>query len=289
MGPQIVWLEGEGVDLAEVGPRAQLLARLRTSGLAVPRAFVLGRTLIHRIVSDRKSAESPTSPPLKIPTALQHEVAEAVRALGGAFAIRRSPFEAGHLTAENLTDTRGGRPERETYLHLLDVADAVEAVRRIWAAALSGKSPPRVAIVVQRFIVPEISAILRRDRHDPGLLHVISSLGVGDLLAAGLVVPDRHTLRVCDGSIQSSILGRKAQMSVPRQDGGLLRVPVPAASARRMALDATALADTCRLFLEAEEAAGPLQQISVAFAGAKTFITTAVPAAPPSEEPLHLG
>src|SRR5262249_38524004 len=136
----------------------------------------------------------------------------------------------------------GGRPERETYLHLTDAAEVHEAVRRIWGAGLAGTAPATIAGVVQKFILPEVCAVVRREPPDASLLQAQSSLGIGDLLAAGLVVPDRHTIRDGDGSVVSSTLGRKAQMSVPRPDGGLVRVPVPAASARLLALDEAKLA-----------------------------------------------
>src|SRR6266568_4808816 len=59
--------------------------------------------------------------------ALHREVADALRALGGSCAIRRSPLEKGPKSSGSWQAVTGGRPERETYLHLTDVAEVSEA------------------------------------------------------------------------------------------------------------------------------------------------------------------
>ncbi|WP_410967266.1 hypothetical protein, partial [Salmonella sp. SAL4436] len=81
-------------------------------------------------------------------------ISSALRNLGGAAAIRRSPLDDPNEFAE-APITRGGKPERETYLHLADIAGVIEAVRRIWGGGLALSSPAPVAIIVQRFIAPE--------------------------------------------------------------------------------------------------------------------------------------
>jgi hypothetical protein len=219
---------------------------------------------------------------------VQKEIAAALQALGGSVAIRRSPLGVNQQSGV-WQAVSGGRPERETYLHLTDVAEIHEAVRRIWGSGAGGASPIPVAIVVQRFVQPEVSASARRDPADADLLHVQSTLGIGDLLAAGLVVPDRHTIRRDDGSILSSALGRKAQMSVPRPDGGLVRVPVPAHSARRLAVDEEQLVALASTWRAAEEVLGPLVQIALSWTGGRWYVTSAVEAQRGAEEGILLG
>jgi hypothetical protein len=281
---QVVWLEGMGVEPSEVGARAAALARLRAEGLAVPRAFALGRSLYGLLNALIRRDELGTIS--KLPPQFHAQLAEGLRALGGSCAIRRSPLDKGARSSGSWQTITGGRPERETYLHLTDVADVAEAVRRIW----TGQNVLSVmAIIVQRFIVPEVCAVVRRDRADDDVLHVQSTLGVGDLLAAGLVVPDRHTLRKRDGSVLASALGRKAQMSVPRPDGGVIRVPVPARAARQLAVDEPKLLAMAEAFRAAETAVGPLSSLALAWSGGRWFVTSAVPAQPEILEGVMLG
>ena len=241
--------------------------------MPTPRAFTLGRTLYSRFQQYMLNARD-SSPIIggKLPPDTVQAILNALKELEGAWAIRRSSLD-GDAAAAFPT---GGRPERETFLHLVDSSEVIEAVRRIWGASLVAAAPVTHAIVVQRFIQPEASALVRRGP-ELGTIVVQSSLGVGDLLAAGLVVPDRHVLRIADGEILSSTLGRKAQMSVPRQDGGLIRVPVPVRSTRRMTLEEAMLAEIASLWRRCEEHCGALGWMSAAIAAGRSWVTTAVP------------
>ena len=170
MGAQIVWLDGTGgVEPGEVGARAAALERLKAQGLLVPRTFVLGRGLFQEFTTlARKQAAMHV--PVKLPPEVHREITGALRTLGGSFAIRRSPLEgppeaSAHPPQEPswLTTTMGGRPERETYLHLTDAAEVAEAVRRIWGTGvLTAPASPPVAICVQRFMVPDVCAAVTR-------------------------------------------------------------------------------------------------------------------------------
>jgi phosphoenolpyruvate synthase/pyruvate phosphate dikinase len=290
----ILWLDGPGAgvdrdrgpELREIGARAVALSRLRASGVPVPRGFVLGRTLFNEFTAQLHRELHPAPPKLSPP--VLKEIAAAVQALGGAVAIRRSPLGA-NQTSGVWQAVSGGRPERETYLNLTDAAEVHEAVRRIWGSGHGGSSPIPVAIVVQRFVQPDVSAMARRDPADADLLHVQSTLGVGDLLAAGLVVPDKHTIRCCDGSVLAAALGRKAQMSVARQDGGVVRVPVPAAAARSLALDGEKVASLASTWRSAEGALGPLAQVAMAWTNARWYVTSVIEAGRAAGEGMLLG
>jgi phosphoenolpyruvate synthase/pyruvate phosphate dikinase len=288
---QIVWLEAAGVEPDEIGVRASALARLRRAGIAVPRAFVLGRSTLATFLEKVKREEG-RAIPVKLPADLQGHIAEALRRLGGSFAIRRSPLAAPQNERDDwMTTTQGGggRPERETYLNVVDAAEVGEAVRRIWGQGLMTSPPPQqVAIVVQRFLVADVCAVVRRDRADRDVLHVASALGIGDLLAAGLVVPDRHTLRR-DGRVLACALGRKAQMTVARGDGGVVRVPVPAHAARRLALDDAKIADLAAVWRAADEAADGLLALGMSWSGGRWYVTSASIRHPEEQEALMLG
>ncbi len=282
MTAQIIWLEGR-VDASEVGARAAALAALRGAGVPVPRGFALGRKVHLRLTSNGLDRWLDAG---KLPPDLHRDVSEALGALSGSFAVRRSPLDG---VREPAWPARGGRPERETYLHLTDIAEVVEAVRRIWGTG--GPTVPvraPVAIIVQRFVLPDACAIARCEG-DREILTVLASLGVGDLLAAGLVVPDRHTLRRADGGTVTSALGRKAQMTITREGGGVARVPVPAAAARRMALDEARLADLAALFRDAERTLGPLETLKAAWSAGRWYVTSVDAATAAAEDGLMLG
>lgn len=289
MVAQIVWLDGPEVDAGEVGARAATLARLRAGGVPVPRAFVLGKAMFVEFTARTRREPDVPIMPIKIPLELSRRIADCLRQLGGSFAIRRSPLEGAPPDDAWLSASQGGRPERETYLHLTDAAEVAEAVRRIWGQGLITSPPPvPVAIVVQRFMAPEVCAVVRRDRSDSDVLHVSSALGVGDLLAAGLVVPDRHSIRR-DGHVLASALGRKAQMTVPRPDGGVVRVPVPAHAARRPAIDEPKLAELALTWRAAEGAVDGLMSLGVSWSGGRWHATSAVSARPAAQDDLMLG
>jgi rifampicin phosphotransferase len=273
---QVVWLNAGRVDPGEVGDRAAILARLAASGIPVPRAFVLGRALFLVFLAEARRADA-LHIPAKLPAALLRDITDALPGLGGSFAIRRSPLEGAREDSSWMTKTLGGRPERETYLHLTDPAEVGEAVRRIWGTGLSSaQSSSPIAIMVQRFMLPEVCAIVRRDRKDAEQLRVASTLGIGDLLAAGLVVPDLHTLRRGDGKVVHCSLGRKAQMSVPQRDGGVARVPVPPSAARRAAIDDGRLGDLHATWRAAEEAVPGLEAIAASWTAGRWYVTSAV-------------
>lgn len=282
-GP-VLWLEGLGLLASEVGARAVVLARLQyhcarndaARRLVIPPAFALGRAVCARLCAARRGDGSL---PAKLPPDLQHELSSALRALGGTCAVRRSPYALEH--SGDWPIIHGGRPERETYLNVADVAEVFEAMRRIW-----GGLEPQVAIVVQRFVPSEISAVVRRDGADPSVLQVTATLGVGDLLAAGLVVPDRHTLRKTDGAVLASSLGRKAQMTVARPDSGVVRVPVPSPEARRFAATAAQLGALAEIWHIAEDLIGSMAQLSLSWSAGRWVVTGVVPAVAELQEAI---
>jgi hypothetical protein len=264
------------------------MARLRARGVPVPRAFVLGRAMLAEFTA-RVRRVDPSHMPVKLPSELTRKIADSVQALGGSSAIRRSPLDDLPPDDAWLSISQGGRPERETYLHLTDAAEVGEAVRRIWGTGLVVSPPPApVAIIVQRFMAPEVCAVVRRDRADANLLHVSSTLGVGDLLAAGLVVPDRHTVRR-DGHVLASSLGRKAQMSVPRPDGGVVRVPVPAHAARLPAIDDAKIMAMIDIWRAAEAAVDGLMKLDLAWSAGRWYATKAAASRPTAHESVMLG
>jgi len=238
----------------------------------VPEGFALGRAGYDAFAAEAR-ARAPRESQTALPDAVAGAVAEGLAALPGPVAVRRSPLHDEPAPAS--ARRRGGRPDRETYLHLTEPADVAEAVRRVWAHAMVSAPHRPVAVLVQRFFLPDASAVLRRDPARPEVLLVEAAYGIGDLLAAGLVVPDRYAIRAADGGVLEKKIGRKTQMSVPRKDGGVRRVPVPPALARTDALDDGSTAPLADLWRAAETAVGPLASLSVALSGREQRVTAA--------------
>jgi phosphoenolpyruvate synthase/pyruvate phosphate dikinase len=267
----LTWLDGtRALDPGDVGARVATLARLRAAGLPVLRGFVLGRRVFDQAVRGKERGAGGLG---QLPREVSEAVLVGLRQLGGPWAVRRSLLgdrEERRFAPHELTSTP---VPHEPYLHIIDAADVLEAVRRVWERAAAVDAP--VAVVVQRFVLADACARVREQRSDE--LVVEAAYGVGDLLAAGLVVPDRYVIARLGGSIRSRHIGRKSQMTIPSSDGGLVRVPVPVASAREPALSDENLRDLYKIWCEAQGAAGHLDQMSVSVAGNKISITTVAP------------
>jgi phosphoenolpyruvate synthase/pyruvate phosphate dikinase len=258
----VTWLDGgRAVDVLDVGERAVTLAKLRTASLPALRAFVLGRHVFEHTTRDLRGDAGAM---MHLPQEAADMVLRALRQLGGPVAVRRSalpdaPFDQ--------TLAQG-----EAYLHIMHPTDTIEAIRRLWTLALRARKP--VAVIVQRFVVPDVSARVREEGSD--VLVVESTYGVGDLLASNLVVPDRHRVARTSNEILTRHVGRKSQMTIPRTDGGVVRVPVPVTSSRELALEDRVVEQLASMWRDVEGAIGTISRLSASLAGEKLSITSAI-------------
>jgi len=270
----VTWLDGgRTVDANDGGERAVTLARLRMASLPALRAFVLGRAVFEHATRD---LHGDAGAMMHLPQEAADMVLRALRQLGGPVAVRRSA----------LPDAPPGGPQAqgEAYLHVMHPTDTIEAVRRLWTLALRSHMP--VAVIVQRFVVPDVSARVSEEGND--VLLVESTYGVGDLLASNLVVPDRHRVARASNAIISRTVGRKSQMTIPRTDGGVVRVPVPVTSSRELALEDRVVEQLTSMWRDVEAALGPIARLSASLAGEKLSITSAIARVGKSDE-LMLG
>jgi hypothetical protein len=259
--PEVVWLDGtQDVDPAMVGARGATIARLRAAGLPAPRGFVVPASIF---AGAGISVSRDEGGMLHLPDELAQLVLAAIHRLGGPIAVRRSPIgEDRHI--KGLL--------HEPFLNIIDGTDALEAVRRLWVPALRSGQP--TAVLVQRYVAPDACATVREQ--DAEHLVVEATYGAGDLLAAGLVVPDRLVVDAASGRVESLQIGRKSQMSIPRADGGLVRVPVPNTSSREPAWPEAAIGELAALWRRAEGALGELRSLSASLAGTQLSITSAI-------------
>jgi phosphoenolpyruvate synthase/pyruvate phosphate dikinase len=279
---ELTWLDGtRALDPADVGERVAALARLRAAGLPVLRGMVLGRRVFElatRVGGDAGGLG-------QLPADVSDAVLVGLRQLGGPWAVRRAVLGDREERLQAPHDKAQTVIPHEPYLHVIDAADVLEALRRIWDRAQALGSP--VAVVIQRFVLPDVSARIREEA--PDALVIEASYGVGDLLAAGLVVPDKFVLARADGIVRTRQIGRKSQMTIPSNDGGLVRVPVPVASAREPALSDEMVQELYRLWRDAESSGGRLASMSLSIAGNKVAVTTVTPAEITIDSGLQLG
>lgn len=269
--PEVTWLDGGfAVDAHDVGERAVTLARLRTAGLPALRAFAIGRRLLETSTSSLRGDAGALQ---QLPHDVADMVLRALRQMGGPVAVRRSPLPGATGGRQAI-----GEAQREFYLHLMHPTDVLEAVRRLWSEAITHKRP--TAVVVQRFVVPDSSARLREE---DDVLIVEATYGVGDLLAQNLVVPDRFRVDRA-GAIVARKIGRKSQMTIPRTDGGVARVPVPVESSRELSVDDATIAEMIALYRRVEAALGPIERLSLSIAGSALSITSALLREVPRDE-----
>jgi pyruvate,water dikinase len=283
MKMEVTWLDGtRALDPADVGARVAVLAKLRAAGLPVLRGFVLGRRAFETAV---RSLPKGAGGLAQLPRDVGEAVLLGLRQLGGPWAVRRSVL--GDREERNMAPhDRSTMPvPHEPYLHVIDATDVIEAIRRIWERAMAANVA--VAVVVQRFVLPDACARIRE--HGPDALEIESSYGVGDLLASGLVVPDHHVVSRLGATVRTRSVGRKSQMTIPSSDGGLVRVPVPVVSAREPALSDEVVRELHRLWSAAEGAVGRLASMSASIAGNKVAITTVTPAEVTGDEDALLG
>jgi phosphoenolpyruvate synthase/pyruvate phosphate dikinase len=258
---EVVWLDGKSAtDPAVIGARGATISRLHAAHLPAPRGFVVPSWVFERIAGGVILEEGGQ---LNLPDELAALISASLRRLGGPVAVRRSPL--------------GHEPEikgllHEPFLNLVHQTDVLEAVRRLWLPALRAAQP--TAVLIQRYVLPDACAMVRE--RDAGTLSIEATYGAGDLLAAGLVVPDRLTVTTSTGETQAQRIGRKAQMSIPRADGGLVRVPVPASSACEAVLAPEMVARLAALWRSTSDALGPLSSLSASISGKDASITSAI-------------
>lgn len=173
-------------DLARVGGKAFVLARMKKQGFAVPDGFVL-------------------TAGAAFDAAAKDALLGAFRKLGGAVAVRSS---AG---AEDLE----GASFAGQYQTLLDVRDEPGLVAAVaaclasaangaaYAAALGASGSGRMAVLVQRFVEPTRAGVaFTQHPSDASALLVESHAGRGEALVSGRVTPDRHVVDRASGLVR---------------------------------------------------------------------------------------
>jgi pyruvate,water dikinase len=258
-----VWLSDVNDEAAHGGKAAQLGAALR-AGLPVPPGFAIG----HEHVDAIAATDAHSAPP---------DIAEAFASLGGPVAVRSSAvgedgggasFAGQHATVLGVTCARtllaAIRKVRES-------AHAPSAIAYRKRLGVSGT--PRMGIVVQRLIDAEKAGVLftRNPLSGDDERVIEAAWGLGEIVVAGLVTPDRYRI-ARDGSVIERAAGEKDIAIRLHRDGATHETPVPEHQINALCLDDGELAALHHLALRCEgHVAGP-QDLEFAFEAGQLYL-----------------
>ncbi|MDT0305799.1 rifamycin-inactivating phosphotransferase [Streptomyces sp. DSM 44917] len=252
------------VDEAQValvgGKAAHLGALARIEGVRVPDGFCVTTDAFRRVVAeapsigellDRLSRSQPDD--REATSALSAELRRAIEGIavpdGLAAAITQAVVRLGErtpcavrssATAEDLP-TASFAGQQDTYLNVLGPAAVLRHVSRCWASLFTERAVTyrrrngidhravRMAVVVQRMVLPHASGILFTADPVTGnrrVATVDAGFGLGEALVSGLVNPD--VFKVRDGEVVERSIAAKQRAVQALPDGGTREVPVDA-------------------------------------------------------------
>jgi pyruvate,water dikinase len=259
---------GTAVTLAEAreewelgGKAVQLGAALR-AGLPVPEGVALPAALVAAVAG-------------RAPTAVA-ELSGVRDSLPGPLAVRSSC--AGEDSA-----AASFAGQHLTRLNVGSLDQLIEAVAAVWRSGRSASAlayrrklgvegDPRMGVVVQRLLDPEVSGVLFTRHPVTGANeHVIEATwGLGEAVVQGLVTPDRYRL-IPTGEVLERSPGRK-QVAIRARPDAAAREPVAAHLVQALCLDDRRLAALHSLARRCEEAFQGPSDIEWAFADANLHL-----------------
>jgi pyruvate,water dikinase len=247
----------EVADTSVFGSKAVGLGEAVRAGLPVPDGFALSGPTVEEVAAGDEDA-------------IGH-VTDTVRPLGGPLAVRSSAVDEDGADASFAG-------QHLTLLNVPTVDALPPALGEIWWSANSDSAisyrkrvglftRPSVAVVVQRLLDPDTAGVMFTRNPVTGADErmIEASLGLGEAVVAGLVIPDSYRLDR-DGKVLECRPGLKKIAIRRREGGGTVEADVPAVEAEEPCLsdaDLVALNELARL---CEEVYGPARDIEWAIA-----------------------
>ncbi|MBH5333331.1 phosphoenolpyruvate synthase [Streptomyces pactum] len=258
-----------GDQVAAVGGKAAHLGELsRIEEIRVPAGFCVTTDAFRRVMADVPSIAGQLDELARVrpddqetirtlgarlrrtvrAAGVPGDVAEAITGALGRFGERAAYAVRSSATAEDLP-TASFAGQQDTYLNVVGPAAVLEHVSRCWASLFTERAVTyrlakgidhravRMAVVVQRMVLPEASGILFTA--DPVTGHrktatVDAGFGLGEALVSGLVNPD--VFRVRDGVIVDRTIVAKQRAVRALPEGGTRDVAVEARRQEQPAL-----------------------------------------------------
>ena len=207
----------EAHEAATFGGKASQLAAAIGHGLPVPGGFALSPPLVDAIAEGNAAAID--------------RVRSVVGEAGGCVAVRSSA-----IGEDGASASFAG--QHATILHVRTVSELIDAIQRVWASGRSESAmayrgrlgiigAPRMAVVVQELVDAECAGVLFTRAPMTGLDERVieAAWGLGEIVVAGLVTPDRYRISRT-GEILERSPGEKDIAIRPSLDGGTMEVPV---------------------------------------------------------------
>ncbi|MFD1831210.1 rifamycin-inactivating phosphotransferase [Streptomyces desertarenae] len=261
--------EVTGTQVAVVGGKAAHLGELsRIEGIRVPAGFCVTTDAFRRVMAHLPSVDEQLDELARVGpddretirtlgarlrravegAAVPGDVAEAITCALARFGERAAYAVRSSATAEDLP-TASFAGQQDTYLNVVGPTAVLEHVSRCWASLFTERAiayrlrrgidhrAVRMAVVVQRMVLPEASGILFTA--DPVTGHrktatVDAGFGLGEALVSGLVNPD--VFKVRDGEIVDRTIAAKRRAVHALPAGGTRDVAVDARRQEQPAL-----------------------------------------------------
>jgi pyruvate,water dikinase len=247
----------EAADLSLHGGKAVSLGAALRAGLPVPSGIVLPWPLAEEVAKGDGSA---------------------VALLGAALRGHLAPWAVRSSAAEEDSNKASFAGQFQSCLNVREEAELPPSVKRVLSSATSPhvseyrqrlglSGPVSVAVVIQRLFPAEVSGVLFTV--DPVTFvkeRVIEgSLGLGEAVVGGLVIPDRFRLSE-DGRVLERSLGEKHLAVVAAKEGGTEQVAVPKELQTKLCLTEAQLALLSNLAIRCEALFGGALDIEWALA-----------------------
>jgi pyruvate,water dikinase len=271
----------DATDTSRFGGKAAQLALASRAGLPVPSGVALAWPLVDAVAA---GDDAPTG-----------RVAEACAGLEGPLVVRSSAVgeDSAHASFAG---------QHVSVLNVAGLAAVVDAVREVWESASTDSArayrrrlglphTPRVGVVVQRLVDPDVAGVLFDVNPVTGAEEVVveASWGLGEAVVSGIVTPDLFRLGP-GGEVLERRPGVKDVELRPAPGGGTRSLPVEAERARAVCLSDDQLGQLHGLVLRCQQVYGGSQDVEWAFAAGELWLLQRRPlTVPPSGGRTDLG
>lgn len=222
---------------------------------------------------------------LPIPDETIEDILGAWREMGDkpVVAVRSS------ATAEDLP-TASFAGQQDTLLNVKGERQLFEAIRQCWSSLFSERAiayrikngfdhrSVRLAVIVQRLIVPDVSGVMFTADPITGNRSIISidaSFGLGEALVSGLVNPDLYQVR--QGEIVKKQISCKKSAVCTLAEGGTAVEELPEPKQKEQALSDEEIVTLARMGERIEAHYGSEQDIEWCLSGGQFYIVQARP------------
>ncbi|HSJ09218.1 MAG TPA: phosphoenolpyruvate synthase [Longimicrobiales bacterium] len=179
----------------------------------------------------------------------------------------------------------------ESFLNVHGDDDLLAHVRQCWASAFGARvlyyrarqqvpGDALIAVVVQRMVDSEKAGVMftvNPATGDASAVVIEAAFGLGEVVVAGTVTPDRFEVDKRTGRVRLSQIAQKEFMLRRGETGGNVRVPLSEADGGQPVLGATDIGSLARLAVRLEEHYGVPQDIEWAIEAGEPYIVQTRP------------